>query len=96
MLTLAVLAAGASADTLTWSGLGDGTSFVDAGNWDPAGATIDLAALVDDFVIDDPNACVGCPCGLAQISWVAGAGSLTMSAGEMAGGAGIRFTTVDL
>ncbi len=96
MLTLAVLAAGASADTLTWSGLGDGTSFVDAGNWDPAGATIDLAALVDDFVIDDPNACVGCPGGVAQISWVAGEGSLTMSAGEMAGGAGIRFTTVDL
>lgn len=93
VLTAATTATG---DTLTWTGLGDGTSFADAGNWAPSGAAIDITALVDDFVIDDPAACVGCPGGVAQISWVAGEGSLTMSAGEMAGGAGIRFTTVDL
>ncbi len=96
MLATAVAGASATADTLTWSGLGDGTSFADAGNWKPAGATIDLAALEDDFVIDDPGACVGCPGGVAQISWVAGEGSLTMTGGEMIGGAGIRFTTIDL
>ena len=95
-LLIGTLGVGATADTLTWSGLGDGSSFGDADNWTPAGATIDLTALEDDFVIDAPDACVGCPGGVAQISWVAGEGSFTMTAGEMAGGAGIRYTTVDL
>lgn len=95
-LLIGAIGLGARADTLTWSGLGDGSSFGDADNWTPAGAIIDLAALEDDFVIDAPDACVGCPGGVAQISWVAGEGSLTMTAGEMAGGAGIRYTTVDL
>lgn len=96
--TLVFAVAGAtSAETLTWTGLGDGVSFVDLGNWDgtPTGGVIDVATLVDDFVVSDPAAVVGGDGGVVQLSW-AGSGSLAISAGELRGGGGIRFTTVDL
>jgi hypothetical protein len=91
------LALGATAETLTWNGAGDGASFGQAANWSgtPTGGAIDINALVDDFVIDDPAAVVGGSGGVAQLSWVAGSGSLTMSAGTMTGATGLRYTSLD-
>jgi hypothetical protein len=96
---VALTGSSVSANELTWNGAGDGTSFGDTANWDgtPAGGSIDMNALVDDFVIDDPSACIGCPGGVAQISWADTAvGSLTMSGGEIGGATGIRYTTLNL
>ena len=92
------LAAGATAETLTWTGAGDGTSFGQAANWDgtPTGGVLDINALVDDFVIDDATACIGCPGGVAQLSWVSGSGGLTMTGGEFSGATGLRYTTLNL
>ena len=86
------------AETLTWTGGGDGASFADVANWagTPTGGAIDIAALVDDFVIADPAATVGGTGGVAQLSWVSGSGSLSMSAGTLNGATGLRFTTLDL
>ena len=55
LASIAILATTAAANELTWTGAGDGTSFSDATNWDgtPTGGSIDINALVDDFVIDD-------------------------------------------
>jgi hypothetical protein len=97
VLSLAVLTAGANAETLTWTGAGDGQSFGQAANWSgtPTGGTLNLNALVDDFVIDEPTAVVGGSGGVVQLSWVAGSGSLTMSAGTLTGATGLRYTTLD-
>jgi len=95
---LGVLTLGVTAETLTWTGAGDGQSFGQAANWDgtPTGGVVDINALVDDYVIDDPAAVVGGSGGVAQLSWVSGSGSLTMSAGTMTGATGLRYTTLDL
>jgi hypothetical protein len=94
---VAAMTLGANAETLTWTGAGDGASFGQAANWSgtPTGGTLDINALVDDFVIDDPAAVVGGTGGVAQLSWVTGSGSLTMSAGTMTGATGLRYTTLD-
>ncbi len=95
---VAATTVGATAETLIWTGAGDATSFGQAANWDgtPTGGVLDINALVDDFVIDDPAACIGCPGGVAQLSWVSGSGSLTMTAGEFSGASGLRYTTLNL
>lgn len=70
----------ATAGTLVWTGGGDATSFTDGANWSgtPTGGTIDKAALVDDYVIDDPAATVS-EGGNHTLS----GGSLTVLAGEI-------------
>ena len=96
---LVCLTATASANELTWTGAGDGTSFGDAGNWDgtPTGGSLNLGALVDDFVIDDASACVGCPGGVSQLTWAdTNVGSFTMTSGTLSGAAGLRYTTVNM
>lgn len=42
--------------TLTWTGLGDGSSFTELANWSgsPTGGSIDPANLVDNYVINSP------------------------------------------
>ena len=89
----------ASANELTWTGAGDGTTFADAGNWDgtPTGGSLDMGALVDDFVIDDASACVGCPGGVSQLTWVdPNVGSFSLSAGTVSGATGLRYTTMHM
>lgn len=68
------------AATLTWTGGGDGTSFTDEANWSgaPTGGTIDKAALVDDYVIDDPAAVIS-----EDGNHTLSGGSLTVLAGEI-------------
>lgn len=103
-ITLAVTAVATAATTvaasdLVWTGAGDGAAFTDVANWDgtPTGGIIDPAALVDDFLIDDPAACVGCPGGVTQLTWSdPEVGSLSMSAGSFVGATGLRYTTFDL
>lgn len=96
VFTAALIGSPVLANDLVWTGGGDGMSFGDLANWDgdPTGGVIDMNALVDDFVIDDPDACVGCPGGVSQLTWVdEGVGSLTMSGGEFVGATGLRYTT---
>lgn len=91
-----VLALGATAETLTWTGAGDGVSFGQAANWagTPTGGAINVNALVDDFVIDDPTAVVGGTGGVVQLTWVSGSGSLSIGAGTLTGATGLRYTSL--
>lgn len=70
----------AQAATLNWTGLGDGTTFGDAANWDaaPTGGTVVLSNLVDDYVINDATANI-----TTANSLVVTTGSVTLQDGNI-------------
>lgn len=79
MLTLITLSA--PANTLTWTGTGDGTSFADEDNWStlPTGGTINLGNLVDDYII--VSAATSGPPNVSAVTF--NGGSLTLQSGLM-------------
>jgi hypothetical protein len=73
------------AETLYWTGNGDGVSFSDEANWDkaPSTGTIDPNNLVDDYIVDDATADIT---GWGRFeSMTFTGGSLTLRAGRVAG-----------
>ncbi|QDU88548.1 hypothetical protein Pla175_19260 [Pirellulimonas nuda] len=79
--TLMGIAAQVSGATLTWSGGGDGQTFSHTANWlgTPTGGMIDVASLVDTYVV---NSAANIANVFANLEFRAG-GRLEMSAGDL-------------
>jgi hypothetical protein len=84
MLLAALCAADQGPTVLTWTGNGDGASVGDEANWSgtPDGGSLDIQAISEWLMIDDPTAEVGGTAGASAMRFT-GQGGLEMRAGRI-------------